>query len=81
MLSDVERQALHEMQRRLSIEDPDFVRSFDFPKPLKRRARRRRARWIMAEVLAAFTIMDPQPLTDSQIAALHALPAPRRRTL
>ncbi len=81
VLSDFDRQALREMQRQLSIEDPEFVRFFDFPKPRKRPARRRRARLIMAEMLAALTIMDPQPLTDSQIAALNAIPAPRRRVL
>ncbi|MFI7672252.1 DUF3040 domain-containing protein [Actinophytocola sp. NPDC049390] len=83
MLSDAERQALQEMQRHLSVEDPDFVRLFDFPKPRARPARRRRPRLsrLVAEMIAALTIMDPQPLTDSQIAALHALPAPRRRPL
>jgi hypothetical protein len=46
-------------------------------------ARRRRARLnvIVAELIAALTIMDPHPLTDAQIAALVAVPAPRRRTL
>ena len=83
MLSDSERQSLREMERRLSAEDPDFVRGFEFPGPRQPVERRRRARLgvLVAEVLAALTIMDPMPLTDGQIAALVAVPAPRRRTL
>ena len=83
MLSDSERQTLREMQRRLSVEDPDFVRRFDFPRPRQPAARRRRARLavIVAELVAALTIMYPQPLADPQIAALIARPTPRRRSL
>lgn len=81
MLSDSERQTLREMQRRLSAEDPDFVRYFAFPQPHRPAVRRRRRfSVILAEMIAALTIMDPQPLTDSQLAALAAVPAPRRRT-
>lgn len=83
MLSDFERRSLREMERRLSAEDPDFVRGFAFPGPRRPIVRRRRARLsvILTEMLAAFTIMDPQPLTDAQIAVLAAVPAPRRRIL
>lgn len=83
MLSDSERRTWREMTRRLAAEDPDFVRHFDFPAPRRTPARRRHFRpsVLLAEMIAALTIMDPQPLTDSQIAALSAIPAPRRRTL
>ncbi len=83
MLSDSERQTLREMERRLSAEVPDFVRRFDFPGPTRRRVAWRR--WlrpgvILAELIAALTIVDPQPLTDSQIAALSAIRVPRSET-
>lgn len=82
MLSDSERQTLHEMQRQLSAEDPDFVRRFDVPDP-HRPVPRRRVRFgvFLAKLVAALAIMDPQPLTDSQIAAVSVIPSPRRRTL
>lgn len=83
MLSEFERRSLRRIERQLSAEDPDFVRGFAFPGPRQPVGRHRRARLsvILAELVAALTIMDPQPLTDAQIAALAAVPAPRRRTL
>jgi hypothetical protein len=82
VLSDFERRSLREMERRLAAEDPEFVQGFAFPRPRQPAVRRRRPRFsvILAELVAALTIMDPQPLTDAQIAALAAVPAPRRRT-
>lgn len=83
MLSDFERRTLREMERRLAAEDPDFVRSFAFPGPRRPEGRSRRTRLgvILAELIAAFSIMDPRPLTEAEIAALAAIPAPRRRPL
>lgn len=83
MLSDFERRTLREMERRLAAQDPDFVRGFAFPRPRPPVGRPRRTRLsaILAELLAAFTIMDPRPLTEAEIAALAAIPAPRRRPL
>lgn len=80
MLSHAERRALREMQHRLSTEDPEFVRRFDPPgrrRPSERR-RRQHPRLILAEMVIALGIMDPNPLTDAQIAALMGIPAPRR---
>lgn len=81
MLSHAERQALREIQRRLSTEDPEFVRRFRSPRrrPSERR-RRQQPRLVLAELVIALGIMDPNPLTDAQIAALMGIPAPRRST-
>jgi len=83
VLSDSDLRTLREMQRRLSAEDPDFVRRFGFPDPCRPAERRRRARlrMILTEMIAALTIMDPQPLTGTQADVLSTIPAPRRRTL
>ncbi len=79
MLSNAERQTLREMQRRLSTEDPEFVRRFRPPdRRRSERRRRQHPRLILAEMVIALGIMDPNPLTDSQIAALMGIPAPRR---
>ena len=83
MLSDAEYRALREMQRQLAVDDPEFVQLFGKPERPRRHPRRGRSRLavIVTEMITAFMIMDPQPLTESQMAALNSLPAPRRRVL
>ncbi len=80
MLSRTERQTLREMQRRLSTEDPEFVRRFRAPERRRssKRPRRQPPRLLLAEMVIALGIMDPNPLGEAQIAALMGIPAPRR---
>ncbi|MFD1151547.1 DUF3040 domain-containing protein [Saccharothrix hoggarensis] len=89
MLSDAERQALRDIQRRLAADDPDFVRRFRSAgrgRTVARRrnaARRRVARLgaiSLAEVVIALAVVGPNVLTEARIAALRQPPAPRRST-
>lgn len=81
MLSDRERDVLREIEHRLTIEDPAFVRSFH---PVGHRppgAHRRRAHpreLVVAATMLALLLFGPNPLTGTQAANRTRPPAPRR---
>ncbi|MPZ86366.1 MAG: DUF3040 domain-containing protein [Actinophytocola sp.] len=81
MLSDRERAMLREIERRLAMEDPRFVRSFY---PVERRPpgdHHRRAHpsvLVVKVTLLTLLLVGPNPLTESQVANRARPPAPRR---
>ncbi|NGY65114.1 DUF3040 domain-containing protein [Lentzea sp. NEAU-D13] len=83
MLSESERETLHEIQRKLSGDDPDFARYFHGvgpPAPVVHRQSARASFVVVTEMVIALAVVGPNILTDTQISALTVPPAPRRRT-
>jgi hypothetical protein len=83
VLTDSERQAWREIQRRL-VTDPDFARSVH---AVHRRAPgdqhrpTRPSTILVAVTLIMLLLAGPNPLTQTEIAARHQTPEPRRSTL
>ncbi|MGH4008272.1 MAG: DUF3040 domain-containing protein [Pseudonocardiaceae bacterium] len=73
MLSDRERETLHQIQRRLLVEDPGFVQSFDADALRLPRGRRRWAypvAIVVAVTLCVLMLLAQSPGTALAFAAL-----------
>jgi Protein of unknown function (DUF3040) len=80
VLSDLELDALREIERRLRWESPELIRLFNSvapqpPKPHRKRARTRVL--VAASAFAALTLLGPRMLNDAEVSAQQRRPLPQ----
>jgi hypothetical protein len=83
VLSDREREALRDIERRLRWESPQLVRLFTStdPPPVHDRGKRARARALIAAALVAgLTLRGPRMLSEAEVSAHNSRPPLARRS-
>jgi hypothetical protein len=81
MLSDLELDALRQIERRLRWESPELNRLFNSEQsqPAKNHRKRARTRALVAAtaLFAALTLLGPRMLNDAEVSAQQRRPLPR----